>query len=416
MSANLLQVLGTYASESSRAALTELLHVNYGLPRDRAACVLLDVLAWMRSAVAPTRYVRDPEKLAARRGTLLAYLRAGATNAEIAEVLGISTPRVSQLVAQLAAEGADVPARRRGRPLMNPQQVADVYFLLQKGHTAAEIKQTLDCGFTALSRAMAIIRKRGEVVPDLNRVEMWRAKLDALAVEERKLIHDLDRKTYEVFSSTPEKAQIVKEQMEDRLRELRAATAELEGARPPGVVTVPDTELRIKAGQLRAEQRSKEAQTILKKPAKRTRAKPPVPPVPPVPAKPLAVPLLEVNPSPVPPSPNLPKFMHSLYKKYTPGAASNVAPEPVDDEWERTRKEAAEEDRKLFEARKEAQERILAQAKAERDAEIAAELEKLASKPERERATLLEWGDSDVVAAAVARWPELLTINPNLLD
>lgn len=410
MSANLLQVLGTYASESSRAALTELLHVNYGLPRDRAACVLLDVLTWMRSAVAPTRYVRDPEKLAARRDTLLAYLRAGATNAEIAEVLGVSMPRVSQLVAQLVAEGEDVPARRRGRPLMNPQQVADVYFLLQKGHTAAEIKQTLDCGFTALSRAMAIIRKRGEVVPDLNRVEMWRAKLDALAVEERKLTHDLDRKTYEVFSSTPEKAQIAKEQMEDRLRELRAATVELEGARPPGVVTVPDPELRIKAGQLRAEQRSKEAQTILKKPAKQTRAKPPVP------AKPLAVPVLEVHTPPVPPSPNLPKFMHSLYKKYTPGAASNVAPEPVDDEWERTRKEAAEEDRKLFEARQAAQERILAQAKAARDAEIAAELEKLAAKPERERATILEWEDSDVVAAAIARWPELLTLNQNLLD
>lgn len=303
---NPLRVLGTYASETARSALTELIHQNYAIPRDRAAQLLLDVLSWMRSAKTPNRFTRDPDKLAARRETLLTYLRAGASNAEIAAVLGVSLPRVSQLVSEARAEGVELPKRARGRPVLEPTQVAAILDLLKSGHTVQEARSKVDCTSAAFSRALAVLRKRGSVLPDVHKVQVWRNRLDAATAEAETLRRGLETRSFENYASTPEKAAAMEAEMTEKLARLVEVVRGLKATRPEGVETAPPKSVRVEAEAKRAaaaeaaivgldvphvrKRKLKKAQQAQGKKPTPTPA-PPIPnPRPPVPANPLASP------------------------------------------------------------------------------------------------------------------------------
>lgn len=300
---NPLRVLGTYVSETARDALTELIHQNYALPRDRAAQLLLDVLSWMRSAKAPNRFTRDPDKLAARRETLLTYLRAGASNAEIAAVLGVSLPRVSQLVSEARAEGVELPKRARGRPVLEPTQVAAILDLLKSGHTVQEARSKVDCTSAAFSRALAVLRKRGSVLPDVHKVQVWRNRLDAATAEAETLRRGLETRSFENYASTPEKAAAMEAEMVKKLAHLIEVVRELKATRPEGVETAPPKSVRVEAEAKRAAAaeaaivgldvphvRKRKLKEQGKKPTPTPAPLAPPAPRPPVPANPLAAP------------------------------------------------------------------------------------------------------------------------------
>lgn len=101
-----------YITPNMRAVMATKLADRHAMAPDTADAVLLTCIDLMLQTL-PRKYVvtdgRD-----ARDARVLEMSREGFSNADIADALGVTPARVSQILTELRASGADVPARKRG--------------------------------------------------------------------------------------------------------------------------------------------------------------------------------------------------------------------------------------------------------------------------------------------------------------
>ncbi len=244
---NPLRIFAAYLSPAARARLSEDLRTTFELPPERADAILalvLDHFRQLRPTAAP--HSRDPATRQERLERILQLLRAGAPIAEVAHTMGISAPRVSQLIAEARARGVDVPTRARGRPLAQAPRAADLLRLLQQGFHTREITKILHTSAAGIRRLAQTLRTRGESVPDPFEVDAWRMRWDQATFEALAAI-----RKYNGYAELADMLQIPEAKQATELEELRVdAKAKarhakaLESELPPHVVTVPPEPIR----------------------------------------------------------------------------------------------------------------------------------------------------------------------------
>lgn len=116
--------------------------------QDPARGAVRAIRAGLAAMDAPTR--PQPIAPADRRPHVIKRVREGARNAEIAAELGLSTPRVSQLIAEAVAAGDLAPDHRRaGRPRQNAERDAAISNAVAQGLSRAAV---------ALSHGLSLAR------------------------------------------------------------------------------------------------------------------------------------------------------------------------------------------------------------------------------------------------------------------
>lgn len=273
---NPLRLFASYLSPTARAHLRESLHRTCDLTPEKADAVLsvvLDHFLQLRSSSVP--HTRDPLARQARLNNILQLLKGGATTADIARTMGLSAPRVSQLIADARAQGVDIPARTRGRPVATSQKAAEVLRLLQQGYHSLEIVRMLQISAAALHRLVKVLRSRGESVPDPYEVDAWRTRWDYATYEALTAIHK-----YNGYDELADMLQVNQAKREVVHAELRAdakakakAAKNIEQSLPAHVVTVPPEPVREAAQQVLR----KEAVAPTPKPTPNAHMKPAVP-------------------------------------------------------------------------------------------------------------------------------------------
>ena len=232
---------------SLRASITEQFRVKYDIPHPLAEDMLETLLSMLRNAPdARGRSVRDAATAHARLERIFNFLRGGATIKQVANIMDMSVPRVSQLLAEARQRGEDVPVLARGRPAGQAKSAAELLQLLRQGHHTREIVKVLGTSLSTIHQLVKLLRSRGESVPNPYEVDAWRLRLDHAthdALEAIRKFNGYDELA-DMLGVDLAKQEVERAELRADAKAKAKLAKSIEQERPAHVVTVPPEAVR----------------------------------------------------------------------------------------------------------------------------------------------------------------------------
>jgi hypothetical protein len=126
---------------------------------------------------APRKFLRGLSA-AEREAKIAEMIRNGYTNKDVAQAVGLTAPRVSQIAKQLREKGADLPVRKKGARSIDMADVMAALHHYRCGMLPKEVADHMSISTENALRAYKRLRAAGEQMPDLKQVQDWRDALD----------------------------------------------------------------------------------------------------------------------------------------------------------------------------------------------------------------------------------------------
>ena len=126
---------------------------------------------------APRKFLRGLSA-AEREAKIAEMIRNGYTNKDVAQAVGLTAPRVSQIAKQLREKGAELPVRKKGPRLISMADTRASLQYFRCGMLPKEIAERMVLDVPGIERAYKRLRAAGEQMPDLKQVQDWRDELD----------------------------------------------------------------------------------------------------------------------------------------------------------------------------------------------------------------------------------------------